>query len=84
MNWKPSGFVETEHDVHILNRLPGSTFDEVIDDRGGHQVVGVLVDSRKDVAAIGSNNLLRLGKGIDNPHKGRVVIGISEHLHRVA
>ena len=52
MNRKPGGFVETEHDVHILNRLPRSTFDEVIDDRSGHQVVGVLVDCGVDVTSI--------------------------------
>ena len=36
--------VQSEHDIHILNRLPGSTLDQVVDGRDQYEPMGMCIN----------------------------------------
>ena len=38
---KPSLFIEPEHEIHVLDGLADSAFQQVIDDAGDHYLVAI-------------------------------------------
>ncbi len=55
---KAFGFFQAEQQVHILNRLAGSSFQQVVDDRSDQHLFALLTDM--DIAIVSVHYLFEV------------------------
>jgi hypothetical protein len=65
---RPSDFVPSAHQVHVLHRLAGCALEQVVETRDQHQTLAVLRQLEADVAVVGADDVLDLGQVRRSPY----------------
>src|SRR5580658_4054871 len=81
----PICFVPSAHQVHVLHRLPGRPFEQVVQTGNNHTSPTVFGQLKADVAVVGICRILYLRQFLSHPHHGARGVEIAEarfHLGR--
>ncbi len=72
----PHSLIESEHQIHILNRDTAGAFDEVVDRGEDDKLIAVEADS--DIAEVGKCNVFRRGDMIDDSDEWLTCVELAE------
>ena len=75
---QPGSFIQAEHQIHILHRLPGCAFDEIVNRRKNRDLLSG--GMRGDVAKIGRFHPINVGRAFNQTHKKRFLVKIVEYM----
>ena len=55
-------FIQAEHDIHVLDGLAGSTFNQVIDCGNNDEAIGAFIQPETDITIVGPFHVQSIGK----------------------